>query len=197
LTDAALYACRFDWNLEKVSSFERVELRDIQNIKYGSYITSTLSRSQADEERNVGFVITYAAGNHAFERVNTRSMSTDPSARDSTDLLQGSAVSTALSGLLGANKSTNNERILAFKALPARSAVAEKNGEVPPMNEMAQVKNICAEIERVALAWKPVEATSEHKSIVERGDIISLAEARKATGIIEQLGHSLKKLVWA
>lgn len=29
LTDAALYAVRFDWNLEKVSSFERVDLRSV------------------------------------------------------------------------------------------------------------------------------------------------------------------------
>jgi hypothetical protein len=32
---------------------------------------------------------------------------------------------------------------------------------------------------------------------VDEGDIISLAEARKSTGLLEQLGHSLKKLVWA
>lgn len=29
LTDAALYVVRFDWNLEKVSSFERVDLRSV------------------------------------------------------------------------------------------------------------------------------------------------------------------------
>jgi len=32
---------------------------------------------------------------------------------------------------------------------------------------------------------------------VEDGAIISLEEARKSTGLIEQWGHSLKKMVWA
>ena len=48
LTDAALYLCRFDWNLDKVSSFERVDLAHVQKIKFGTYITSTISAAQID-----------------------------------------------------------------------------------------------------------------------------------------------------
>lgn len=194
LTDAALYACRFDWNMEKVSSFERVDLRHIIGIRYGTYVTSTLSAPQADEKRNVGFVVTYKAGENDITRVNTRSMSTAPS-RDQSDLLQGSAVSTALTGLLG-SKPVNNNRILALKALPSRSAVAEGQ-DLPRMTEIEQVKHICTEIERLATAGQIVEAGVEGKNLVEQSDIITLAEARKSTGLFEQLGHSLKKLVWA
>jgi hypothetical protein len=53
LTDVGLYSCRFDWNLEKVSSFERIDLQRVISIKYGTYITSTLSLVQTDEETNV------------------------------------------------------------------------------------------------------------------------------------------------
>jgi len=32
---------------------------------------------------------------------------------------------------------------------------------------------------------------------VEQRDVVSLAEARQATGIVESLGYSLKKMVWS
>jgi hypothetical protein len=65
------------------------------------------------------------------------------------------------------------------------------------MSEIEQVKAICSEIERMILHGQVVEVGTERKGIVENGDIISLSEARKSTGLLEQLGHSLKKLVWA
>jgi hypothetical protein len=196
LTDAALYSCRFDWNMEKVSSFERVELQHVLGIRYGTYVTSTLSASQADEERNVGFLVTYKAGANDITRVNTRSLSTSRS-REGSDLLEGTSVAAPLSlpGILGGKPPSSN-RILAFKALPARSAVAEKQ-DVPTMSEIEQVKHICAEIERISQVWQVTDAGAEKRKIVESGDIISLAEARRSTGLLEQLGHSLKKLVWA
>jgi hypothetical protein len=90
-----VYACRFDWNLEKVSSFERVSLEHVLGIKYGTYITSTLSASQADERKNVGFVVTYEAGANDITRVNTRSMS---SLRTDADLLEGTSTTPPTSG---------------------------------------------------------------------------------------------------
>jgi hypothetical protein len=192
LTDTALYACRLDLNMEKVSSFKRVDLRHVVKIQFGTYVISTLSAGQADDTRNVGFVVTYKAD---VTRVNTRSMSTAPSG-EASDLLQGESVTPLfLSGFIS-GKPTNNTRILAFKALPARSAVAEKQ-DVPTMSEIEQVKHICAEIERMTLAEQAKGTTLEKNYIVESADIISLAEARRSTGLLEQLGHSLKKLVWA
>jgi Inositol phosphatase len=195
LTDAALYACRLDLNMEKVSSFERVDLRHVIKIRYGRYIISTLSAGQADETRNVGFVVTYKAGVNDITRVNTRSMSTAPS-REVSDLLNGESVTPLPLPSFLSGKPTNSTRILAFKALPARSPVAEKQ-DVPTMSEIDQVKHICAEIERMVLTEHAQEPGSEKKDVVESADIISLAEARRSTGLLEQLGHSLKKLVWA
>jgi len=195
LTDTALYACRLDLNMEKVSSFERVDLRHVVKIQFGTYVISTLSAAQADETRNVGFVVTYKAGANDITRVNTRSMSTSPS-RETSDLLQGESVTPLALPGFSSGKPTNNSRILAFKVLPARSAVAEKQ-DVPTVSEIEQVKHICTEIERVALAEQAQETAPEKKDLVESADIISLAEARRSTGILEQLGHSLKKLVWA
>ncbi|KKA26447.1 hypothetical protein TD95_000147 [Thielaviopsis punctulata] len=76
LTDAALYLCRYDWSLDKVSSFERIDLSHITSIKAGVYITSTLTALYMDEQRNVGFVVAYQPGKEDFIRTNTRTLST-------------------------------------------------------------------------------------------------------------------------
>ncbi|KAL2073444.1 hypothetical protein VTL71DRAFT_10768 [Oculimacula yallundae] len=192
LTDAGLYSVRFDWDMEKVSSFERIDLQHISQITFGTYITSTLSAAQVEEEHNVGLLIKYKAGADDITRVNTRSMSNIQS-RGETDLLAGSSISGPQSkGSTGVTASELS--VLALKAVPARSAVA---GNEPRLSEMEQVKGICSEIERMILHGQVVEVGTERRSIVEGGDIISLSEARKSTGLLEQLTHSIKKLVWA
>jgi len=192
LTDAGLYSCRFDWNLEKVSSFERVDLQHITSIKYGTYITSTLSATQADEQRNVGFVVTFKAGADDIERVNTRSLS-NIRTRNETDLLGGTSIisqpQSALQNLIG-RPAAPTTSVLALKALSSRTVVADGNDV--QMSEIEQVKAICSEIERMVLHGQVVEVGTERKSIVESGDIISLSEARKSTGLLEQLSHSLR-----
>lgn len=199
LTDAALYATRFDWNIEKVISFERVDLQHILSIKIGTYITSTLSIAQADEKRNVGFVISYQAGTNDITRVNTRSLSSQVS-RDESDLLGGtsiisSPVATGLASLTGRQPPPPN-RLLAFKSLPSRSALSNGN-EGPRMSEIENTKSICSEIERMVLLGKVVEAGTETQPLIESGNIISLSDAKKSTGLLEQLGYGLKKMIWA
>ncbi len=196
LTDAGLYCCRFDWNLEKVSSFDRVDLQHISSIKYGTYITSTLSASQTNEQRNVGFVVTYVAGSEDITRVNSniRTLS-------EKDLIWGTSLTSeppsGLGKLIGrpAAAPPNTTRVLALKALSTRSAVVD--GNEAQMSEMEQVKTICSEIERMVIHGQVVEVGAERKSIIESGDIISLSEARKSTGLLEQFSHRVKKAIWA
>lgn len=193
LTDSALYAARFDWNMEKVISFERVELDHIKSLKYGPYITSTLSAAQADETRNVGFIITYEAGTNDVTRINTRSMSTsqDRDERDQSTNTPATPITSGLSGLIGRHPPQPASRILAWKALPSKSAVtAGQDG--PSLSEIETVKSICTEIERLAL-----QRRTEKTPIMEPGSIITREEARRSTGLFEQLGHQLKKMVWA
>jgi hypothetical protein len=200
LTDSALYATRFDWNIDKVISFERIDLQHIVSIKYGTYITSTLSASQTDEQRNVGFVITITPGSDDITRVNTRSLSSQVPPRDGDDLLGGTSViaSPSAKGLADLIKgpTTPPNRILAWKALPSKSAVSSGN-DGPRLSEIEMTKSICSEIERMVLLGKVVEAGEEKPTIVETGDIISLSDARKSTGLLEQLGYGLKKMIWA
>jgi len=151
-------------------------------------------------------VITYKPGSDDITRVNTRSISSLQS-RNETDLLGGTSTNPIigkgkdatndtglLANLLGRPSSPDN-RVLALKALPSRSAVAE--GTDSQLSEVELVKAICSEIERMVSHGRVVEVGTEKKSLVESGDIISLADAKKSTGLLEQIGHSIKMLVWA
>ncbi|ETS82130.1 hypothetical protein PFICI_07132 [Pestalotiopsis fici W106-1] len=222
LTDAALYVCRFDWKLDKVASFERVDLADIVSIKVGTYITSTMSSTQADEEKNVGLVITYEPGKNHIRRFNTRTLtSTAGSAPSSSDAKSGSAnedlkdgAGPSVSGgilapIFGSSSPTKSgkpsqaQKRIALKALYAQSSendagVARRGSRV--LSEQEQIEVLASEIERQVFIAQPLNDTqgnAEKKSIVERQDIISLAEARKNTGLLETWGHAVKKLVWA
>lgn len=198
LTDTALYLCRFDWNSDKVSSFERVHLSNVTHIKFGTYITSTISASHMDELRNVGFVVTFEPGRNDFTRTNTRTFSsrgniTKPEAGQTEKVENQPA---GIASLLTSRPKPPTTHIIAFKAPQMDSALgAGSNG--PQQTEIQQVVTICAEIERLAQDAHLYKANEERKSLIEKGDIISLEEAKSNTGLLEQWGHSIKKLVWA
>ena len=186
VTDTALYRVSFDFNIEKVSSFERIDLRSITGIIRGTYITSTLTAAQVDTWRNVGLVIKYRPGKEDIARVNTRSLSSavDLDGAKDADVDGGSGRGSHKADSLG---------ILAFKALPARSSLAGFEGqEQSEMSEKELVNIICDEVQRAAFGGQGAVS-----GFVEDKDIVSLEEARKGTGLLEQWGHSLKKMVWA
>jgi hypothetical protein len=227
LTDVALYLCRFDWNLDKVSSFERVDLAHVQKIKFGTYITSTISPAQTDDMRNVGLVVEYKPGLTDITRVNTRSLSSmsgtpkthggsDEAAKQDAEEGESAPAATAstsasgIAGFLTRRPQMTPPRRIALKALHSQTSVADpmaaKNnrqdepGAITRLTEIQQVVLIAAEIERLAMLNQPRLAggkDQEEAGLIEKGDIISLAEAKKNTTLLEQLGHSIMKLVWA
>ncbi|KAJ5491328.1 hypothetical protein N7539_002895 [Penicillium diatomitis] len=197
LTDAAVYSCRFDWETDKVLSFERIDLRSISRIHYGTYITSILTDSQADERSNVGLVIVYRDGEANALRVNTRSLQSnvqpaalEASANNEWDLI---------SWLRGTKRSTS--RFIAFKSLPAKAASVNSRLDSPSgiqsLRELDRVRSICLEIERAMLTGDGQNKEAASESVVEESDIISLEEAKKRTGLLEHLVHDIKKMVWA
>lgn len=196
LTDTAMYLCRFDWNLDKVSSFDRVDLSHVKQIKYGAYITSTISKTQTDETKNVGLIITYEPGSSDYRRVNTRSLTSVKNGQTENAPL----VQNRITGILnrGNNKAPEQPETkrIALKAPYTKSSIAAPSDAI---SEKQLVNTVCHEIERLAFLNQPVSGTANAKrgSIIEEGDIVSLAEAKKNVGIFETLGYSLKKLVWA
>ena len=61
---------------------------------------------------------------------------------------------------------------------------------------MANVEQIAGEIQRAAT--NPRTVTAEETDVpIEETSIISASDARKRTSYLEQLGHQVKRLVWA
>jgi hypothetical protein len=215
LTDAALYLCRFDWNLDKVSSFERVDLAHVQGIRFGTYITSTFAAAQTDETKNVGLVVEYRPGRNDVTRINTRTLTSVSSmgSRGKAESSEGDQNVGLVGNLLGRSRAQTEEpaRKIVLKALYTTTSMADPalkdpgggigGGEpVNKLTEIQQVVTVAAEIERLAVRRQPgrFEGKGEGgKTLVEKGDIVSLAEARRSTGLLEQIGHSIKKMVWA
>jgi hypothetical protein len=178
LTDSALYFCRMLWTVEKVSAFEKINLDSITELSRGTYITSTFAMRDTDERHNVGFVVKYSPGQNDLVRVNTRSLSVAQDGENDRAQLQ---------------PSKEIEKLLAFKALPPKSSYETDTG-LP--TEADLVKMICEKI--VEHAKKSNVAENSPRAVsVNEVDIISLQEARKSTGYLETIGHSLKKLVWS
>ncbi|KAJ5314585.1 pantothenate transporter [Penicillium atrosanguineum] len=198
LTDAAVYSCRFDWETDKVLSFERIDLRSISRIHYGTYITSILTDTQANERSNVGLVVVYRDGDTNALRVNTRSLQTNvrPAALETTS---SNGEWDLVSWLRGTKRATT--RFVAFKSMPMSNPVPSPRPRLGPnagivtVKELDRVRGICQEIERAMLAGDSQNVDST--SVVEQSDIISLADAKKRTGILEYLVYDIKKMVWA
>ncbi|KAH0543237.1 hypothetical protein FGG08_002401 [Glutinoglossum americanum] len=207
LTSAALYACRLDWNVEKVSSFERVDLRHVQSLDFGTYITSTLAPAHTDEKRNVGLIVTYKPGRGDVVRINTRSLKSilpwTDEPREGTPVIgePSAARDTAHETTSDSFENRNPDtRILAFKAILITRSLATPE---PPVTELELTRSICEKIERAAMAGELVMAEGDSgggagvKGMVRERAIISLAEAKRSTGLLERVGYELKRLVWA
>jgi hypothetical protein len=192
LTDAALYCCKFDWTTEKLASFEKVDLRSVSTIRYGTYITSTFSERQMDEELNAGIVVIYQPNKESIIRTNTRSLQNyvAPKTEDPESRIDGGT------GILSwlSPSSPPSSRTMALKVIPAitNSDSLDDQQAVP---SMTVAEHIAGEIRR-AIAASPESGAPGPSDLVEHQPIISLADAKKRTGYLEQLGFSIKKLVW-
>ncbi|KAJ5578561.1 uncharacterized protein N7459_007525 [Penicillium hispanicum] len=195
LTDAAVYSCRFDWETDKVLSFERIDLRSVSRIHYGTYVTSILTDSQSDERSNVGLVIVYRDGDENALRVNTRSLQSTVRLAALEETASSTGEWDLVSWLRGSKRATT--RFVAFKSLPLANAIASPRlgPTTGAVRQLDRVRSICLEIERAMLAGEGQNANEA--SVVENSDIISLADAKKRTGILEHLVYDIKKMVWA
>ena len=117
---------------------------------------------------------------------------------------------------LAKGKEEDPGRFLAFKALAPRSSISLSEAQDSPVDEMEMVREICDEVVKAVNRTRSGEDGNEgatrqdgkgeleeesrdgaRRLSVEEKDIISLEDAKKSTGYLEQLGYSLKKLVWA
>ncbi|KAF8253597.1 hypothetical protein K440DRAFT_648422 [Wilcoxina mikolae CBS 423.85] len=168
LTDKAVYMCAFDFALEKVSAFERVPLDAVREVQWGTYITSTLAASHVDEERNVGFLVRYCGSGEGRHVVRVNTRSLQ-----TTPKKEG-------------KREEEEMEFWAFKAMPAGAGVDAVAATGNAESEKEVVRSVVGEL---AGACQKVKVTE--------GDVVSLAEAKKGTGLVERWGYAVKRLVWA
>ena len=110
------------------------------------------------------------------------------------------------------------DKVLAFKALPTKNSfvsIQQQDSDKVPPSELELTRVVCEQIVRVVNAAKKQHIFAQQEGsqpndlneadgsqqrqilAVEEKDIISVSDAKKSTGYLEQLGYSLKKLVWA
>ena len=184
LTDFALYGCKFDWTTEKILAFEKIDLRAIRKIHYGAYITSTFTERQMDERLNVGLAITYTPGAESVMRVNTRSLQ---NAIENDGKTHQEEPSSGIFSWLG-SRSQSSSRTMAQKLI-----LPESEGSTKP--PLTAAREICEDIQSAIRDEVNPDQKDDPNLIVET-DIISLEEARKRVGYVEQLGHTIRKMVW-
>lgn len=203
LTERAMYVCQFDWNTDKVSSFERIALESIRQITWGTYVTSTLSKTHLDEERNVGLVLEYTLGNNAVRRRNTRTLDTaDDEVGQPTRTRTGFQEN--LAGLVGRQRSQDGpldqqqQQQIALKAPYATTSSTPASSGMTSGGQTEEqfVAGICEDVERLVTRARGEDA-DEDRLIVKRAVIVGADEARQGVGIMGHLAHSLKRLVWA
>ena len=206
LTHHALYHVRFDWNTDKVGSFEKVALADVREIWRGAYITSALAPSHLDESKNYGFAIRYTSGPASLVRTNTRSLGTavdDASEPEEAADIEGVEQKDMADDSNRGNHTTpdlGETRVLAFKALPpGQSKANTKSDSFVNLGEIDAVVRVTEELRKAVRSAKELDHGSESNAecTVQEHDIISAAEAKKSTSYVESLGYSLKKLVWS
>lgn len=195
LTDAAIYCCKMDWSTEKIARYEKVDLRSIRSIKTGTYITSTFTARQMDDEVNQGLVIYYTPGKGDLIRVNTRSLANyqvpDPNERHGVDGGTG-LLSWVASSVT--KQPTVQERMMALKVVTSGDDDVLQTSKTGGPKQIAET--VADEIRR-AITGSTDHGEQRGHGMLEKGDIISIAEAKKRTGYLEQVGHSIRKLVWA
>ena len=60
LTEKALYICSYNYSLEKVVQFQKLDLGKITCIQMGEYILSSLTPASRSEDQNYGIILSYS-----------------------------------------------------------------------------------------------------------------------------------------
>ena len=193
LTDVALYCCKMDWSMEKIARYEKVELRNVKKIRWGVYVNSTFTERQMIEDINQGLVVYYTPGKGDVVRVNSRSLHNyhvpeegeRPGVDGGTGLLSWMAASVTRQA---------QGRMMALKVVPPSDddELAGSKGGSP-----SQVAEGIADEIRRAIVGSTMFGEQRGEELVEHGDVIGVDEAKRRTGYLEQVSHSLRRLVWA
>ncbi|BGP13974.1 hypothetical protein JCM10213v2_001912 [Rhodosporidiobolus nylandii] len=205
---------------EKVTSYTRIPTGDILSLQHGAYILSALDTSTRDEKENYGFTLKYHDA-AATEKVHTYSLRTTSPKKArpiSTSSLAGLKPLKLPFGLPGASSSASTAstpanpdvpagaetHYFAFKAL-RRDAVkiSSSSGSSQVLDARGTTDDVEGKTAKdlVLSIVRRIREEAEKHGAVDEGweiekDVISLAEAKGQTSIVDRLKNDLYRAIW-
>ncbi|GAA5978009.1 hypothetical protein JCM10908_004193 [Rhodotorula pacifica] len=204
MSNKATYVVSYDYTLQKVSSYIRIPNGDILTIQTGAYIISALDASGRDPIENHGLLLRYRASD-TTERVRTYSLRTTSIKKRAglKDLELPAQASRKGSQQAEGQRESAETHFVAFKALRKDAVkVTSSDGsavEVPRQGANAgeTAKEVVHAIaKRIEEECTKIGSVTESADFIVEKDIISVAESKAATSIVDRLSHSLYKAIW-
>ncbi|KAI8063476.1 SacI homology domain-containing protein [Gongronella butleri] len=205
LTTKALYVCSYNYQLEKVMQFKRIDLATIESIRAGEYILSTLSAETRNPDLHYGFRIFYNehgllmrwnTGSLVNKNLHDLSMQPFP-VNDDDDDDDASSVLSADSAASDSSSEPPMDASMAalyrdmdhitFKAVPRYTAASE---------DTDRVVNARQHIEAIVQIIMEQCKKSEQAKFLNYSPIISLQQAEKSDSILKKVGYKLKHAIW-
>ncbi|ORX47430.1 hypothetical protein DM01DRAFT_1339064 [Hesseltinella vesiculosa] len=209
LTAKALYVCGYNYHLEKVVEFKRIDLATIGSIQIGDYILSTLSAETRNPDLHYGFRVFYnehgllmrwntgSMVNKNLNDLNFQMTSHDMDDHDTAwkdrddDDHDDDASSVTSAGSSTSSLSTSmtplykDMKHLTFKAVPCYIPGSQDNDT----NAKQHIDTIVQQIMDQCGHPDPAKFLSHQP-------IISLKQAEKSDGLLKKVGYKLKQAIW-
>ncbi|KAI0054006.1 hypothetical protein FA95DRAFT_1551790 [Auriscalpium vulgare] len=217
LSAVALYIISYDYNLEKVKIYTRIPLGDIVGITRGAYIVSPLEETSRDPIQNAGFTVEWLNQNQ-LTRVTSYSVRNSidvptsptkppisPASAPLPPSLARAPTTARLSRILNnaaPSADAGDTSFAAFKALPIDPARRQGSTGTVLEEEVAGAATCREAVElmtdAIVRACEDIGGAQGRRGqeFVRDEDVVSLAEARKATSVYAKMEHGVKRLLW-
>ncbi|KAI7895964.1 SacI homology domain-containing protein [Mucor mucedo] len=174
LTEKALYICSYNYSLEKVIQFKRLDLHTITSIQVGEYILSSLTPASRSPDQNYGIILS-----HLIE---------GESVRWNTGSIRNQSL-----GDLNIQHDEEEDEVLINNEI---SAITFKAVRYNILGELdGKVQSCKQQIQDMVQSITKASGHLEKDFIIQK-PIISLEQAEKTDGIFKKMGHKIKQAIW-
>ncbi|CAO3628830.1 unnamed protein product [Cunninghamella blakesleeana] len=224
LTSIAIYICSYNYQLEKVVQFKRVELDTIHQIQMGEYILSSLTPQARDPEQNYGFSIYYDSngqimrwntGSIRNEHLNELNIDSDDEEKENMyhqhDKNDDHPTTTNLRKEIEENDGNESDSSTSTSSSSSSSASSLHDNmglsnhailtfKAVRYNDMDLLdkKNLTCkqQVEEIVDKIANQCGNIDNDKFIVHKPIISLAQAEKTDGIFKKMGYKLKHAIW-
>ncbi|CDH60949.1 related to sac1-recessive suppressor ofsecretory defect [Lichtheimia corymbifera JMRC:FSU:9682] len=204
LTTKALYVCSYNYKLEKVVQFRRIELHMLLGIQTGEYILSSTTPQSRDIEQNYGFLLYYDA-DHELTRMNTGSirnqnlgdLNIGNSRRNSSSSNQEKPPSIAGSAPEEEEEDDSSDSESDKEEEDGRMFLAFKAVRYNVLGELSDDQQSCRkQVQEIAYQISKACGQENDPQFLYDKPIISIKQAENTDGIFKKMGLKIKHAMW-